>query len=475
MNPMLAPTTLSRREMLRRVSMGFGSLALAGLAGDRAFGAATKIEQPHFTPRAKRVIFCYMSGGVSHVDSFDPKPELARRHGQPMPVPVKPTMFDNNGNIMASPWTARPRGQSGIEMTDLFPHLAALADELAVIRSMTSKVNEHAQGNYFFHTGFPFLGHPSAGAWCSYGLGTENQNLPGFVVLQSGGAAVPHGGVGLFSNGYLPAQHQASIIRVDENPALNNIAPRESDIAQRRRLGFIRAMDGTFAASTGDGAVEAAIRNYETAYRMQAAVPELCDLTGESEATKRLYGVDSPDKLVAGYAKQCLVARRLIERGVRFVELSCLNAAIGAGNAANPWDQHSKVKEGHGAMARQVDQPIAGLIRDLKSRGLLDDTLILFSGEFGRTPFSQGSDGRDHNPYGFSLWLAGGGVKGGTAYGATDDLGYYAVENRCEIYDLYATLLHLLGLNHEKLTFRFGGRDFRLTDVHGHVIKDILA
>jgi hypothetical protein len=360
-------------------------------------------------------------------------------------------------------------------MTDLFPHLAALADELAVIRSMTSKVNEHAQGNYFFHTGFPFLGHPSAGAWCSYGLGTENQNLPGFVVLQSGGAAVPHGGVGLFSNGYLPAQHQASIIRVDENPALNNIAPRESDPAQRRRLGFIRAMDETFATSTGDGAVEAAIRNYETAYRMQAAVPELCDLRGESEATKRLYGVDSPDKLTAGYAKQCLVARRLIERGVRFVELSCLNASIGAGNAANPWDQHGKIKEGHGAMARQVDQPIAGLIRDLKSRGLLDDTLILFSGEFGRTPFSQGSDGRDHNPYGFSLWLAGGGVKGGTAYGATDDLGYYAVENKCEIYDLYATVLHLLGLNHEKLTFRFGGRDFRLTDVHGHVIEDILA
>jgi hypothetical protein len=392
-----------------------------------------------------------------------------------MPVPVKPTMFDNNGNIMVSPWTARPRGQSGVVMTDLFPHLAALADELAVIRSMTSKVNEHAQGNYFFHTGFPFLGHPSAGAWCSYGLGTENQNLPGFVVLQSGGAAVPHGGVGLFSNGYLPAQHQASIIRVDENPALNNIAPRESDLAQRRRLGFIRALDESFADSTGDGAVEAAIRNYETAYRMQAAVPELCDLRGESEATKRLYGVDSPDKLTAGYAKQCLVARRLIEHGVRFVELSCLNASIGAGNAANPWDQHSKVKEGHGAMARQVDQPIAGLIRDLKSRGLLDDTLILFSGEFGRTPFSQGSDGRDHNPYGFSLWLAGGGVKGGVAYGATDDLGYYAVENKCEIYDLYATVLHLLGLNHEKLTFRFGGRDFRLTDVHGHVIQDILA
>ena len=467
----------SRREMLRRCSLGFGSIAFAGLFSEKARGEAAPLYpgRPHFKPRAKNVILCYMSGGVSHVDSFDPKPELAKRHGQPMPVPVKPTMFNNNGNLMASPWEARPRGDSGIVMTDLFPHIAECADDIAVVRSMTSKVNEHAQGNYAFHTGFPFMGHPSAGAWVNYGLGSENENLPGFVVLQSGAASPPHGGVGLFSNGYLPAQYQASIIKVDGQPPLANIQPRETDALQRQRLGFIRELDSGFEKQVNDPAVEAAIRNYETAYRMQTAVPELCDIAGESNATKKLYDLDSSDPLTAAYARQCLVARRLVERGVRFVELSSLSCGLGAGNAPNPWDQHGKLKEGHGAMAHQVDQPIAGLIRDLKSRGLFDDTLIIFSGEFGRTPFSQGSDGRDHNPFGFSLWLAGGGVKGGTVYGATDDLGYYAVENVSTIYDLYATVLHLLGLNHEKLTYRYGGRDFRLTDVHGHVLHEILA
>ena len=469
---------LSRREMLRRTSLGFGSLALAALLKDKTFGALATdaaLPKPHFPPRAKHVILCYMSGGVSHVDSFDYKPELAKRQGQPMPVPVRPTMFNNNGNIMGSPWEFRARGQSGLVMSELFPHLAMRADDLAVIRSMTTKVNEHAQGNYAFHTGFPFMGHPSAGAWVNYGLGSENRDLPGFVVLQSGGAVPPHGGVGLFSGGYLPAQHQASIIRADGEPALANIQPREADAPQRKRLAFVRELDGQFAQSTAEPAVEAAIRNYETAYRMQAAVPELCDIRGESEATKKLYALDSPHKQCAAYGRQCLVARRLIERGVRFVELSCINEAIGAGNGPNPWDQHGKLKEGHGAMAHQVDQPIAGLIQDLKARGLFDSTIILFSGEFGRTPFSQGSDGRDHNPFGFSLWLAGGGIKGGTAYGATDELGYYAVENKCELYDLYATVLHLLGLDHERLTYRFGGRDFRLTDVHGEVIRAILA
>jgi len=469
---------LSRRAMLQKCSLGFGSLALAGLLADKSYGAISadaKPSGPHFKPRAKRVIFCYMSGGVSHVDSFDPKPELAKRHGQPMPVPVKPTMFNNNGNIMASPWEFKKRGQSGLEVSELFPHIAQHADSLAVVRSMTSKVNEHAQGNYYAHTGFPFMGHPSAGAWVSYGLGTENQDLPGFIVLQSGGATPPHGGVGVFSNGYLPGQHQASIIRADGDEALPNIKPRESDAVQRQRLGFIRSMDDRFLREASEPQVEAAIKNYETAYRMQTAVPELCDIKGESDATKTLYGIDSKDPLVAGYGRQALVARRLIERGVRFVELSCLNAGIGAGNSPNPWDQHGKIKEGHGAMARQVDQPIAGLITDLKARGLFDDTLIIFTGEFGRTPFSQGSDGRDHNPTGFSAWIAGGGVRGGTAYGATDDLGYYAVDNVATFYDFYATILHLLGVDHEKLTYRFGGRDFRLTDVHGAVIKDVLA
>ena len=472
------PLGLTRRAMFRRVSLGFGSLAFSGLLADRGYGALTgreKPAQPHFGPCAKNVIFCYMSGGVSHLDSFDPKPRLARDHGKPMPVPVKPTMFNQVGNIMASPWEFRNRGQSGLPVSDLFPHIGSCADELAVIRSMTTKVSEHAQGNYSFHTGFPFMGHPSAGAWISYGLGTASQDLPGFVVLQSGNSVAPHGGIGVFSNGYLPAQHQASILRADGAEALPNIRPREADQLQRQRLAFIRGMDERFLRESGEPQVEAAIRNYETAYRMQAAVPELCDLKSESEATRRLYGIDSPDAEKAAYAKQCLVARRLVERGVRFVELSCPTKGIGAGNAPNPWDQHSQIKEGHGAMAHMVDQPIAGLIKDLKSRGLLESTLILWAGEFGRTPFSQGSDGRDHNPYGFSVWLAGGGVRGGVVCGATDDLGYYAVESVCTIYDLYATMLHLLGLDHEKLTYRFGGRDFRLTDVHGQLIQQVLA
>jgi hypothetical protein len=465
---------LTRRELLRRCSLGFGGIALSGLLASPAFGAEAAGKRP-LKAKAKNVIFCYMSGGVSHVDSFDPKPALRKLHGQAMPVPVQRTVFNNNGNIMGSPWATKRYGQSGLELTNLFPRIASCADDLTVVRSMTSKVSEHAQGNYFFHTGFPFMGHPSAGAWLTYGLGSENQNLPGFVVLQSGGAVVPHGGVGLFSNGYLPGQHQASIIKADGPLPLANIKPSEADATQRRRLGFINEVDQAFAEATREPQVEAAIRNYETAYRMQAAVPEICDLSGESDATKQLYGLDSPDKLTASYARQALLARRLVERGVRFVELSCLTSGIGAGGAPNPWDQHGAIEKGHGAMAHQVDQPIAGLLKDLKQRGLLDSTIVIFSGEFGRTPFSQGSDGRDHNPYGFSLWVAGGGFKPGMAFGATDELGYYAVDKPLTVYDFWATILHQLGIDHEKLTYRFGGRDFRLTDVHGSVVKDIIA
>ncbi|EDY20725.1 protein of unknown function DUF1501 [Chthoniobacter flavus Ellin428] len=376
---------------------------------------------------------------------------------------------------MASPWEFKPRGQSGLEISELFPHIAQHADSLAVIRSMTSKVNEHAQGNYFAHTGFSFMGHPSAGAWISYGLGTENKDLPGFIVLQSGAAVPPHGGVGVFSNGYLPGQYQASILKADGDEALPNIKPHETDATQRQRLSFIKSMDDRFLREAAEPQVEAAIKNYETAYRMQTAVPELCDIRGESEATKKMYGLGSGDPLMESYGRQALVARRLIERGVRFVELSCISSGIGAGGPPNPWDQHGKILEGHGAMARQVDQPIAALMTDLKQRGLFEDTLILFTGEFGRTPFSQGSDGRDHNPFGFSAWIAGGGVRGGTAFGATDDLGYYAVEKISSFYDYYATVLYLLGIDHEKLTYRFGGRDFRLTDVHGNVLKEIVT
>ena len=466
--------SLTRREMLAQCSTGFGLMALQGLMSSPAFGDTTK--KPHFKPRAKHVILCYMSGGASHVDTFDPKPKLKEMHGKPMPVKVERTQFNNNGNIMASPFEFKKYGQSGLPVSSLFPYVAESADELAVIRSITSKVNEHAQGNYAFHTGFPFMGHPTAGAWVTYGLGTENQNLPGFVVLQAGGARVPHGGVGLFSNGYLPAENQGSIIVGDKQPAVLNIKPSETDTAQRSRLDFIKGLDTDFVNRIGgDTDVEAAVRNYETAYRMQTAVPELCDLGNESDATKKMYGMDSPNGVTRAYGHQALLARRLVERGVRFVELSCLPEKMGGGQAPNPWDQHGNLKNGHENMARQVDQPIGGLLKDLKSRDLLKETLVIWAGEFGRTPFSQGRNGRDHNPYGYSVWLAGGGTKGGTIYGATDELGYHATENKCDVYDLWATVLHLLGVDHEELTYRHGGRDLRLTDVHGKVIKDVIS
>jgi hypothetical protein len=477
----------SRRQVLTRCSSGFGMLALAGLMAEEARakspendGAAASDpsapKRPHFQPRAKNVIFCFMSGGVSHVDSFDPKPRLAAEAGQPMPMPVARTQFNNNGKIMASPWAFKQYGQSGLPVSDLFPHVGKRVDDLAVIRSMTAKFSEHAQGNFFIHTGLPFIGYPSVGAWVTYGLGSEARNLPGFVVLKSGGSAVPHGGVSLFSNGFLPAVHQASFIDADAPEPVRNIKPHEPDFRQRQRLDFVGQLDRQFLAAVDDDLrIESAIHNYETAYRMQAAVPDLVDLSGESAATKRLYGLDSPDTQVAAYARQCMLARRLVERGVRFVELTCLPQTIGGGQAANPWDQHGQLREGHQNMARQVDQPIAALLEDLKARGLLDETLVVWAGEFGRTPFSQGSDGRDHNPYGFSVWLAGGGVKGGVAYGGTDEYGYHAVDKPCDIYDLWATVLHQLGLNHQDLTYRYSGRDIRLTDVHGEVLHEILG
>ncbi len=474
---------LSRRDMLAKCSTGFGMVALSGLiGGGKVLASAAAATPPnpfaprptHFAPKVKSVIFCFMSGGVSHVDTFDPKPRLKRDHGKPMPVPVRPTMFNENGNIMASPWEFRNRGQSGLPVSDLFPQIGACADDLAVIRSMTSVANEHAQGNYFLHTGFSLAGFPSAGAWTSYGLGSENQNLPGFVVLSSGGA--PLGGVNNFGNGFLPGVHQASFIDPTQQEPLANITPREADRLQRKRLRFVERLDrGHLERLQGDQQVESAIQNYEIAYRMQSAVPELVDLRDESEATKQLYGLDSQVKEKAEYARQCLLARRLVERGVRFIELTCLPRPSDLGQIGNPWDQHGVLKAGHSEMAFQVDQPIAGLIHDLKSRGLFEETLIVWAGEFGRTPFAQSTDGRDHNPFGFSVWLAGGGIKGGTAHGATDELGYHAVEDMCTVYDLWATVLHLLGMDHEKLTYRFGGRDYRLTDVHGQVVRAVLA
>ncbi|MDF1659497.1 MAG: DUF1501 domain-containing protein [Verrucomicrobiales bacterium] len=474
-------SSFSRREALSRISSGFGAVALSGLMGREAKAAVSGSDglqpSPDFRPRAKHVILCYMSGGVSHVDTFDPKPRLVDFQGKPMPVKLERTQFNNNGNVFASPFEFKPGGESGTPISDLFPYLRKhCADDLAVVRSMTSTVNEHAQGNFSFHTGFPFIGHPSAGAWFSYGLGTENRNLPGYVVLRSGKSGIPHGGVGQWSSGFLPAQHQASIIQADAKEPVQNVLPREDDGIQRSRLDFIRSVDEGFATKTKQHAeVEAAIQNYETAYRMQTAVPELCDLSGESDATKRLYGFEAKNPMTRDYAKQALLARRLVERGVRFVELTCLPQKDGDGQAANPWDQHGKLEVGHGYMANQVDQPIAGLLMDLKQRGLLDETLVIFAGEFGRTPFSQGTDGRDHNPFGFSIWMAGGGCKAGSIYGATDDFGYHVVDGKMTIYDLWATVLHLMGVEHEDLTFRYAGRDVRLSEVEGHVIHDLVG
>ena len=417
-----------------------------------------------------------MSGGVSQVDSFDPKPLLKKEAGNPLPMKVERTQFNNNGKVMPSPWEFRRYGNSGIEVSDLFPHMGASADDLAVIRSMTAKFSEHAQGNFFMHTGFPFLGHPSAGAWMSYGLGTESQDLPGFVVLRSGGSGIPHGGPALYGSGFLPATHQASIINADADAPLRNVKPGTSFAAQRRRLDLVAQWDrGFLEVSDHNPHIESAIANYEMAFRMQSAVPELCDIRGESESTKKLYGLDDSDERKGAFARQCLLARRLIERGVRFVELTPLAYNIGGGNGANPWDHHGDLKKGHGQMANQVDQPIGALLKDLKARGLLDETLVIWAGEFGRTPFSQGSNGRDHDPYGFSVWMAGGGTRGGTIFGQTDEFGYHVVDGKATIYDMWATVLHLMGMDHEDLTFLYAGRNVRLTDVHGNVIRKIIA
>ena len=472
---------LTRREMLRQTSTGFGWLALSALMADQVYAGRLQTDTngplapkaPDFVPKVKNVIFCYMSGGLSHIDSFDPKPRLVAEAGRPMPFETERTMFNQDGNILPSPWEFTNYGQSGIPVSALFPHIGSVADELTIMRSMTAPFMEHAQANFYFHCGMPFTGFPSMGAWITYGLGSDNQNLPGFVVLGSGG--IPLGGVNVYGNGFLPAIHQGSLIYPGHASPLHNVQPTESDAAQRDRLSFINDLDDGFLGNTdGNAQVEAAIDNYEIAYRMQTAVPELVDLTGETDATKKLYGLDSPNASTSAYGRQCLVARRLIERGVRFVELTMVGTN-GMGQAANPWDQHTKLEEGHTANALTVDQPVAGLVKDLKSRGLLDETLVIFSGEFGRTPFVQGTNGRDHNPMGFSLWIAGGGVKKGFVYGRTDEYGYRVVENAHTVRDLHATVLHLLGLDYTTLTYRFGGRDFRLADVDGHPIRGILA
>ncbi|MBM3900889.1 MAG: DUF1501 domain-containing protein [Verrucomicrobia bacterium] len=455
--------------MLREGALGFGAVALASLLAEEGRSTIHPFRLATARPRARSVIFLYMDGGVSQVDTFDPKPRLTREDGRPFGLRTEPTQFEDNGAVLGSPWAFRPHGRSGLEISDLFPSIARCADDLCVIRSMVSNFSEHNAANYFLHCGTGMAGRPSMGAWATYGLGSEASDLPGYVVLDGG--LTPSGGLDCFGAGFLPATHQASLLR-NQSPALANIQPLEpAPDLQRLKLDTVRRLDAAGLDLLGrHDALESAIANQELAARMQMSVPEATDIAGELEATRRLYGMEAPFEHTRTYGRQCLVARRLVERGVRFIELTCPRAH---GNAR--WDAHGDLRNNHALNARAVDQPIAGLLADLKARGLLDQTLVLFSGEFGRTPFAQGRDGRDHNPFGFSLWMAGGGVRGGMAYGATDDYGYKAEENRVEIHDLHATLLHLLGLDHEQLTFRFGGRDHRLTDVHGHIVRPILA
>jgi hypothetical protein len=463
---------MTRREMLGASAGGFGLVALAGLMGEKAVAkppaGGVSLPKPHFAPKAKNVIFLFMDGGVSHVDSFDPKPKLTELDNKPFTASKNPTA---NGNRLwlGSPWKFSQHGQCGMPVSSLFPHMASCADELAVVRSMKADLPIHSTGVLFLHTGSNNAGRPSLGSWVNYGLGSENENLPGFVVLSFG--VVPCGGMETYSAGFLPASRQATLFAADGVP-INNITPADKDARiQAAKLALLKKQDEAFSKSLGtDDAIESAIKNYEMAYRMQSLVPDVLDLARETEATHKLYGLDSKVPSQRLYGIQCLRARRLIESGVRFVEITC---PPGASNGT--WDQHGDLKKGHEKNALDTDQAIAALIKDLKSRGLLDETLIVWAGEFGRTPHSAGRDGRDHHPEGFSVWLAGGGAKGGVIHGATDELGMHSVENICTFHDLHATILHLLGLDHERLTFRFSGRDFRLTDVHGKAISAVVG
>ena len=471
----MATPPATRREMLTRCASGFGALALTALQSDPSF-AADPVSSPnaaghgpHHEVRAKNVIFLYMDGGVSQVDSFDYKPRLEKDNGKPFSAKINPTQFDNIGKTLKSPWNFKQYGQSGLNVSDLFPNVGEMADELCVVRSMTSKFSEHNSANFFLHTGFGVQGRPSMGAWMSYGLGAEATDLPGFVVLNGG--LIPSGGWDNFGNGFLPASHQATVFKTGKEP-LADIRPRESRPGvQQAKLGLLNRLDQGVLNRLGKvDELESAIANYEMAYRMQAAVPELIDVKGETQATRKLYGLDSKYDPTRTFGMQCLIARRLVEKGVRFIELTCPRIS---GN--DRWDAHGGLKKNHGDNSRATDQPIAGLLRDLKSRGMLKDTLVVWSGEFGRTPFAQGSNGRDHNPFGFTIWMAGGGAKPGITYGATDEFGYRAVENKLDIHDMHATMLHLLGMDHKKMTYFFDGRDMRLTDVHGHVAHDLIA
>jgi hypothetical protein len=463
---------MNRRELLRRTGGGFGALALAALLTDESLSAADTgsrdtgdplaAKRPHFVARAKRVIFLFMPGGPSQVDTFDPKPQLARNDGRPAPK----LYLGQRRNLLASPWKSDRHGESGIEVSELFPHTSACIDDICVVRSMVTDDPNHPGGCLLMNTGERVFSRPSLGAWVTYGLGTENRNLPGFVAIGPGPIIE---GARQYGSSFLPAAYQGTFVSNLQKPLKNLKNPQLERNQQRRDLDTLTRLNELHLATRADDSrLSARIESFELAYRMQSEAPEAFDLAGETATTAKDYGLDRPETRVFG--RQCLLARRLVERGVRFVQLYHTTGGF------QPWDQHSDLKAGHERNALATDLPIAGLLRDLKQRGLLHDTLVIWGGEFGRTPAREGkADGRDHHPFGFTMWLAGGGIRGGSTYGATDEFGWDAVENRVHVHDLHATILHLLGLDHEQLTYRFAGRDFRLTDVYGEVVEGVLA
>jgi hypothetical protein len=457
------PFAFSRREMLARTGTGFGLLGLAGvlapelLAAPKTAGNPLAPKPPHHPARAKHIIHLFMNGGPSQVDTFDPKPELTKQHGKKVETAKKTER--KTGNAFASPFKFKKCGQSGIEVSEIYPEVGKCIDDICVIRGMHTDVPNHEPSLLMMTSGNTQPIRPSMGSWLCYGLGSSNQNLPGFVVLCPGEPVV---GPQLWGNSFLPGVFQGCHIRnLDPKRIIDNIENRHiGKDTQREQLDLLNQLNRMHQQPRADDQLEARIQSLEMAFRMQTEATTVFDVSKEPKATRELYG--------SGYfADACLTARRLVENGVRTVQVF-----FGSGQ---PWDDHGDIEKGHRTKAQQSDKAIAALLTDLKAKGLLDDTLVLWGGEFGRTPTSEGANGRDHNNHGFSVWMAGGGVKGGMTYGATDEFGFAAVDNKVHVHDLHATILHLMGLDHEKLTYRYSGRDFRLTDVHGTVVKDILA
>ena len=466
---------LTRRDLLWRLGGGVAGLGLVDLLQRDGRLAAQSLnplapKPPHFPAKAKAVISIFCYGGVSQIDTFDPKPDLLKYQGETMQgVGEVQTIMGNPGGLMPSPWAFKKHGECGMDVSELFPHVAGHVDDLALIRSMHALSPAHGPALFQMNTGSILAGHPSVGSWVSYGLGTANENLPGFIVFTDhrGG---PINGPPNWGNGYMPAAYQGTQFRDTGDPIVDLKPPEDrTPDEQRKWLRLLHDLNERHAsANPDDTELAARIHTYELAFRMQSHAPDAIDISTESDATRTLYGVgETPTDY---FGRQLLMARRLVERGVRFVQIFS-----GGGNFEPSWDAHWDLKGNHELHCAETDRPIAGLIKDLKSRGLFESTLILWHGEFGRLPISERMDGRDHNASGFSVWLAGGGVKGGTIVGATDQYGYRAVENKKSVYDLHATILHLLGLDHQKLSYRFNGRDMRLTDVHGRVINEIVA